>query len=94
MTTSICPPVIFDGWGGASSGCATVAEAHAVLIAIEGAVRGAFPEQWRSSAADEFVSRLGDLLRHTDLLGALIVTAHERAADFAAAVELARGKPS
>ncbi|WP_413451789.1 hypothetical protein AA0Y32_14275 [Georgenia phoenicis] len=86
MSTSSCTPVVVDGWGGAGDGCANVASAVGVLAAVADTLRAAFPEQWHSPAADEFATRLGDLLHHTQRLEELLATAQDRAAALSAAV--------
>ncbi len=84
MTT--CTPVVVGGWGGAGDGCVAVDDAQRMLTVVEEHLRGAFPEQWQSTAADEFTARVEDLLRHAGHLGDLLATARERAAETAAAV--------
>lgn len=85
-TMTSCTPVVVDGWGGAGEGCVSVGDAQRVLAVVVDHLRGAFPEQWQSSAADEFTARLEDLLLHADRLGELLATARERAAEMSAAV--------
>ncbi|WP_454085537.1 hypothetical protein [Georgenia sp. Marseille-Q6866] len=71
--------------GRGGDGCANVASATGVLAAIEDTLRAAYPEQWRSPAADEFAARLGDLLHHAYRLGAPLAAARARPAARAAA---------
>ncbi|QDB80530.1 hypothetical protein FE251_14990 [Georgenia wutianyii] len=92
MSGSRCTPVVVDGWGGAGDGCVAVGTAGQVLGEIEDAVRAAFPEDWQSTAADEFRARLTDLLGLADGLRGLLETAQERAAALSAAVAVAWGE--
>ncbi len=93
MSQGSCTPVVVDGWGGAGDGCQTMVAALGVLGAIEDLLRQAFPEEWRSSAADEYTARIGDLLLHAGHLDEQLRTAQQRAADLAAAVAAARSEP-
>lgn len=90
MSASSCTPVVVDGWGGAGDGCEAVAGALGAVTYVQETLRACVPEQWQSTAADEFTARVSDLLGHCDRLVALVEDAHRRAVELAAAVQTAR----
>lgn len=61
MSRTSCP-VAVEGWGGAGDACG---RARAALESVEHVLevlRGAFPEEWRSRAADGYIERLEELI--------------------------------
>ncbi|MEE6287120.1 hypothetical protein V2J52_05570 [Georgenia sp. MJ173] len=62
MTDLSCLPVAVDQWGGAGDACASAVDAIGALTEMQASLRAAFPEHWRSVAADGFADRLTELL--------------------------------
>lgn len=87
MSATGCP-VAIEGWGGAGDACG---RARAALESIEhvlATLRTAFPEQWRSRAADGYTDRLEELIaaahRVRDAVAEVEDLARQLAADVAA----------
>lgn len=89
MTRS-CTPA--GGWGGAGDGCIAAQSALAATQALTDGLRAAFPEGWQSTAADEYVHRLGGLLLHCGRLAEITESAQHQLAELAQLVHTARSQ--